>query len=626
MTATLAHRGPDDYGHWVSPDAGVAVGFRRLAIIDLSEHGHQPMHSASGRFTIVFNGEVFNFRRLRAELENTGARFRGHSDTEVILAAFERWGIESATQRFVGMFAIAVWDVQERTLSLIRDRMGIKPLFVYAKDGLVTFGSELKALVAGPAFDRTLDTGAVSDFLRYLYVPAPRTIYAHALKLEPGHILTISDAAAPLPRARPYWSIQDACERGLANPFVGDDREAVDELDRRLSDAVRLRMEADVPLGALLSGGIDSSTVVALLQEMSPRPVRTYSVAFDIQEHNEADHAARVAAHLGTDHTEVMLTGHDALAIVPRLAEIFDEPHADTAQIPALLICGVARRDVTVALSGDGGDEVFGGYNRYTYGERMLQRAGRVPAPARAAVAAGIGSLSAHSWNRMHRAVSPMLPSTFRHRLPGEKLHKLGRLLRAESLPRMYRALVAVWPEHERLVLGDSSRTDLIDRILARKRPARLVERMMLADQLAYLPDDQLAKVDRVSMAVSLEVRVPLLDHRVVEFAWQLPMSMKIRDQVGKWILRQVLYRRVPQALVERPKMGFSVPLGAWLRGPLRDWASDLLSTDRLAREGVLHPELIGSAWREVRAGRDELALGLWAVLMFQAWRERWLT
>ena len=625
MSDTLVHRGPDDRGHWTNAESGIALGFRRLAIIDLSEHGHQPMRSASGRYTLVFNGEVYNFRALRAELESFGARFRGHSDTEVILASFERWGIEAATQRFVGMFAMAVWDAQERALSLIRDRMGIKPLFVYAKNGIVAFGSELKALVAGPAFDRTLDTEALEGFLRSLYVPAPRTIYRHVRKLEAGCILTISDASAPLPRARPYWSLQEACERGQRDPFQGDDREAIEELDRRLREAVRLRMEADVPLGALLSGGVDSSTVVALLQEMSTQPVRTYSVAFDAHEHNEAEHAARVAAHLGTDHTEVMLTGQDALAMVPRMPEIFDEPHADTAQIPALLICGVARRDVTVALSGDGGDEVFGGYNRYAYGERMLQRAQQVPRPARAAVAAGIGRVSADSWDRVHRAVSPMLPSTFRHRLPGEKIHKLGRVLRAGSVSRMYRALVAVWPEHDRLVIGERRRSDLIDTILESDRPTRLVDRMMLADQLGYLPDDQLAKVDRVSMAVSLELRVPLLDHRVVEFAWRLPTSMKIRDQVGKWILREVLYRRVPRALVERPKMGFSVPLGAWLRGPLREWASDLLSAERLARQGLLHPAPITRAWAAVRAGHDELALAVWAVLMFQAWHERWM-
>ena len=624
MSGAIVHRGPDDAGIWCDADAGVAFGFRRLAIIDLSELGHQPMRSRTGRFTMMFNGEVFNFRDLRAELEPLGATFRGHSDTEVILAAFEQWGIADATRRFVGMFGIAVWDANQRSLTLIRDRLGIKPMFVYAKDGLVTFGSELKALVAGPAFDRTLDTGALTDFLRYLYVPAPATIYQHVLKLLPGHLLTITDPEAPLPASTPYWSIEDVAERGLADPFLGDDAEAVDEFDRLLSDSVRLRMEADVPLGALLSGGIDSSAVVALLQEHSTRPIKTFSIAFDKREHNEADHAARVAAHLGTDHTEVLLTGREALEVVPRLPEMFDEPHADTSQVPAHLICSVARRDVTVALSGDGGDEVYGGYNRYTYGERMLERMQRVPSRARTLVAAGIQQFSPDSWDQAHRVLSPVLPRGMRHRLPGEKLHKLGRLLSERSLPGMYRSLVAAWPDAETLVVGARPHTDRMEQMLSRATPAQFVDRMMLADQATYLADDQLAKVDRVSMAVSLEVRVPLLDHRLVEFSWRLPRAMKIRNQQGKWILRQVLYRRVPRELIDRPKMGLSVPLGDWLRGPLRDWAEDLLAPANLEQVGVLRASRVRERWARLQNGRDDVALGMWAVLMYQAWQRRW--
>jgi asparagine synthase (glutamine-hydrolysing) len=626
MIACLAHRGPDDDGVWVDAPAGVGLGFRRLAIVDLSEQGHQPMRSPSGRFTIVFNGEVYNHRQLRSELESAGARFRGHSDTEVILAAFERWGIAPAVERFIGMFAMGVWDAEARTLSLVRDRMGIKPLFVYARPGLVTFGSELKALVAGPCFDRALDADALTDYLRYLYVPGPRTIYRHAAKLLPGHILTIRDPAAPLPPSEPYWSVHDVARRGLADPFTGSDDEALDELHRLLADAVELRKEADVPLGALLSGGIDSSTVVALLQAATPRPVKTFSVAFDVEEHNEARHAARVAEHLGTDHTEVLVTGRDALAVVPRLAEMFDEPHADTAQIPAYLICGVARRDVTVALSGDGGDEVYGGYNRYTHGEGMMQRMLQVPRPARRAIAAGIGALSPGAWDRAHRAVAPVLPGGLRHRLPGEKLHKVARLMHADSVPHMYRSLVSVWPRPECLVAMPRAGDDPVERVLESDGFPRLLDRMMLADQLMYLPDDQLEKVDRVSMAVSLEMRVPLLDHRLVEFAWRLPAHMKIRDGQGKWLLRQLLYRLVPRDIVDRPKMGFSVPLDHWLRGELCPWAEELLSVEQLERDGVLHAAPIRRAWSELKGGRSEHALGLWSVLVFQAWRQRWLS
>jgi asparagine synthase (glutamine-hydrolysing) len=625
MTGPIAHRGPDDSGEWVDEDAGVALGFRRLAIIDLSAQGHQPMTSATGRYEIIFNGEVFNFEALRRELEPFSPRYRGHSDTEVILAAFEAWGISAAVKKFVGMFAIAVWDRQERSLTLMRDRLGIKPLFVYRQPGLVTFGSEIKALHAGPAFDRAIDDDAVAQYLRYLYVPAPRSIFRNVIKLPPGQLLTIRDASKPLPDPVPYWSVEEAARRGLSDPVRGSDEEVINEFDRQLSDAVRLRMEADVPLGALLSGGIDSSTVVALLQEQSSRPVKTFSVAFDAEEHNEAHHAARLAQHLGTDHTEVLLTGNDALAVVPRLSEIFDEPHADTSQIPAFLICGVARRSVTVALTGDGGDEVYGGYNRYTYGEGMLQRVMRVPRPARRMVAAGIDAISPESWNRAHRFVSPVLPRALRQRLPGEKLHKLGKLMGSDSVPLAYRSLVSAWQNPEALLLSPPQHADGVQALLCRAWPERLLHRMMLTDQLTYLPDDQLAKVDRVSMAVSLEVRVPLLDHRLVEFSWRLPPSMKIRDGKGKWILRQVLYRRVPQAFVERPKMGLSVPLGQWLRGPLRPWAEDLLSTERIEREGMLRAEPIRETWKHLLAGRDESALAIWSMLMLRAWSERWL-
>lgn len=625
MIAPIAHRGPDDEGVWVAAESGLALGFRRLAIIDLSEQGHQPMRSATERFTMVFNGEVYNFEDLRRELEGLGARFRGRSDSEVILAAFEQWGVTASLPRFLGMFAIAVWDARDHVLHLTRDRLGKKPLYVYARDGLVSFGSEIKALVPGPAFDRTIDHDALVSYLRYLYVPAPRTIYRHVRKLEPGRVLSIRDARAPLPDTVPYWSAEEAARRGAADPFTGSDDDAVAEADRLIGDAARRRMVADVPLGAFLSGGLDSSTIVALMQAASSRPVRTFSVGFEAGDYNEAPHAARVARHLGTDHTEITLTPDDARGLVPSLPDFFDEPLADPSQLPTYLICREARRELTVAVSGDGGDEVFGGYNRYAFGARLIGPASRMPAAARRLVSAGISAVRPDGWDRLFQRVGPVLPSSLRHRLPGEKLHKVGALLRADSPAGMYRSLLSAWQDPRALVLTGDEPSGAVERVFSNGAPLGLVDRMMLADQLTYLPDDLLAKVDRVSMAVSLEVRVPLLDHRVVEFAWRLPARFKIRDGQTKWLLRQVLHRYVPATLVDRPKMGFSVPIDRWLQGPLRGWAEDLLAPERLRRAGILAPGPVRRAWERFKEGRTARGQGLWAILMFQAWHERWI-
>ena len=622
MIAPIRHRGPDDEGIWVDGPAGVALGFRRLSIIDLSPLGHQPMTSPSGRFVAVFNGEIYNFRELRHELEQHGYLFRGHSDTEVILAAFERWGIADAVRRFVGMFAIAVWDADRRALSLVRDRLGKKPLYVYQEPGLVTFGSELKTLFAGPSFDRTIDRAALASYLRYLYIPAPKTIFERAIKVPAAHILTIWDARSPLPASEPYWSLQDVARGGLARPRAGSDQEAVDELDALLVDAVRRRMYSDVPLGALLSGGIDSSTVVALMQEASNRPVKTYTIGFDDEEFDEAAHAAGVARHLGTDHTQLPLSGDEARSLIPRLPEIFDEPFGDPSQLPTLLVSQLARREVTVALSGDGGDELFGGYNRYVYGTRVLPRVNRLPRSLRHAVAAGMGSVPSTAWDRLpHLAGAAAAVPGGR---VGERINKLQNVMSADSVGGMYRSLLSAWQQPERLVLDYQAEADENDRILDAGEPSELLDRMMLADQTMYLPDDLLAKLDRASMAVSLEVRAPLLDHRVVELSWRLPRSLKLRGRCGKWILRQVLYRRVPRALIERPKMGFSVPIDRWLRGPLRRWAAGLISREEVSRGGLLDSEPIDRAWNELQAGRRPAGAALWAVLMFQAWRTRW--
>jgi asparagine synthase (glutamine-hydrolysing) len=622
MADAIAHRGPDDNGVWVDSAAGIALGFRRLAIVDLSAHGHQPMRSASGRFIIIFNGEVYNHQSLRRELEASGCSFRGHSDTEVILAAFDQWGVERAIRRFVGMFAIAVWDVSSRELSLIRDRLGIKPLFVYQRDGLVSFGSELKALLAGPAFDRTLDTSALTSYLRYLYVPAPQSIFSHVIKVTPGHILKIANPNVPLPASSPFWSAEATAKQGLTAQFSGGDEDAIAELETLLTDAVRLRMQADVPLGALLSGGIDSSTVVALMQASANRPVKTFTIGFDQQEFDEAAHARAVAKHLGTDHTELRLTGEDALALIPRLAEMFDEPLADPSQIPTFLVCELARREVTVALTGDGGDELFGGYNRYIQGEQMIAGFERWPSLFRRLSASGLTSLAPRTWNRMRDTLRPAFPVAGRTRHLGEKIHKLGELLRAESRPAMYRSLLSAWQDPEQLVVGGVAAGNP-DGALYGDSHLALMERMMLADQTSYLPDDLLAKLDRASMAVSLEARVPILDHRVVEFSWRLPRKFKVRDGRGKWILRQILNKYVPHSLVDREKMGFSVPLEQWLAGPLRNWAGDLLLSSET--EGILRSTVVRREWDRFLAGDSANSAGIWALVMFRSWSDRWL-
>ena len=622
MAGTLGHRGPDDQGIWVDPTGRTALGFRRLAIVDLSELGHQPMASVSGRYTMVFNGEVFNHRSLRQELEAGGARFRGHSDTETILAAFEAWGIRAAVRRFVGMFAIAVWDGRRAELTLLRDRLGIKPMFVYAERGLVSFGSELKALHQGPSFDTTLDPAAVLAYLRYLYIPAPATIFLRARKLEPGHMLTVRDPAAPLPASEVFWSLAEVAAAGESQRLTGDEAEVQAQFDALLVDSVRLRMEADVPLGALLSGGVDSSTVVAIMQELSPRPVRTFTIGFDRAEHDEAGYARTIAAHLGTDHTELNLSGHAALDVVPKLAEMYDEPLANPSQIPTYLVCQLARQHVTVALTGDGADELFAGYNRYVHGERMIKRAARLPVPVRQFLSRGLAVVGPEGWDRVEQVAGRLVPACGRTRLAGNKAHKLSRLMASGSEFEQYRSLMSMWDEPGHLLRGPVEEVDRTRGVLESRAP--LLERMMLADQMTYLPDDLLAKVDRASMAVGLEARVPLLDHRLVEFSWRLPREYKIRDGRGKWILRQSAYRRVPRALLEREKVGFTVPIRAWLRGPLRPWAEAMLTREGLEATGLLDPTAVRMAWERFQRGQGDDGLGLWALCQLQAWCRRW--
>jgi len=624
MADRLRHRGPDDAGLWVDAAAGIALGFRRLAIVDLSPAGHQPMSSSSGRFTMVFNGEVFNARDLARELTGAGTLFRGHSDTEVMLAAFESWGVEASVRRFIGMFAFAVWDARTRRLHLCRDRLGKKPLFVHHRRGLVTFASELKALLSSPHFDRQLNTDAVAAYLEFFYVPSGASIFQGTIKLPPGSILTIENASADLPAPVTYWSVQEEFARAKRDPFLGTPTEAIDETERLLTDSIRLRMEhADVPVGAFLSGGIDSTTVVALMQHQTPRPVRTYTIGFREQDYAEQSHAEAVARALGTLHRTLVVTADDALTLVPELVEVFDEPFADISQIPTLLVSRLAREDVTVALSGDGGDEVFGGYNRYVWGGRLYPMSMRMPRPLRRALSAGLTAVSPSGWDRTFRATSRVLPRRLRYRLPGEKLHKIGALLRQEGPSDFYRSLIGAWQRPEAEVERRSATRGMFEAVMDSAEPVSYVDRMMLTDLLTYLPDNNLAKVDRASMAVSLEVRVPLLDHRLVEFSFRLPLSMKIREGQTKWALRQVLYRHVPRALVEREKMGFDAPIGNWLRGPLREWASDLLA-QRGVDDSLLDLGRVRTAWREHLEKRANHGQSLWVVLMLLSWRTHW--
>ena len=623
LAETLRHRGPDDGGVWVDAAAGVGLGFRRLAIVDLSPLGHQPMVSASGRYVIVFNGEVYNFARLRPELERLGHSFRGHSDTEVLLAAFETWGIAAAVERFIGMFAIALWDRQEQALSLIRDRLGKKPLYYGWAGDTFLCGSELKALHAHPAFAAPIDRDALALFLRHGYIPAPYTIYQGFYKLTPGALLTLQ-SPAERPNPRVYWSAREAVECGRADPLRLSDGELIDELDALLRDAVGLRMIADVPLGAFLSGGIDSSIVVALMQAQSGRPVRTFSIGFSEDRYNEATYAAAVAAHLGTDHTELIVTPEEARAVIPRLPLMFDEPFADSSQIPTFLVAEMTRRHVTVALSGDGGDELFAGYPRYAATSAVVDKLAWFPRALRQPLAGALLQTQPATIDRWFGWLAPLTDRFGRRARVGQQAHKLGAVLLAAEPELVYHRAVSHWKEPVTLVPGASEPPTPLTDARHWLAQAEFVTRMQYLDTITYLPDDILVKVDRASMAVSLEARTPLLDHRVVEFAWRVPPDRRVRDGQAKWPLRQALYRYVPRELVERPKMGFGVPIGEWLRGPLRDWADSLLDEQAMSGQGFLNPRPIRELWRSHLAREGDWEYLLWDVLMFQAWQEEW--
>ena len=604
MRDSLSHRGPDDAGTWTTER--LAFGHRRLSIVDLSPLGHQPMTGADGRFTICFNGEVFNFRSLREELAAAGHVFQGGSDTEVMLAAFTHWGVPGAVSRFVGMFAFAVWDARQGTLHLVRDRLGIKPLFVgRTRGGDLLFGSELKALVAFPEFERRVSPEAVLAFLRFSYVPSPQSIFVDAMKVPPGHMMSFR-APTDEWHASPFWSLEAVARSGQQERFAGTIEEAEDELHTLLREAVSLRMISDVPLGAFLSGGIDSSLVVSIMQAQSARPVKTFTIGFAEARFDESVFARRIAKHLGTEHTEHRVTPAEALDVIPRLSTMYDEPLADVSQIPTYLVSALARRHVTVALSGDGGDELFGGYERYRFAPRAWRWVQRVPPSMRRPSARLLRALTGGGLGAMVGGAT--------------RAAKSADLLDAPHLPALYRRLVSTTADPTPLTRFGIEPDGPLARLLVSPAAEGDVERMMLADTMVYLPDDLLTKFDRASMAVGLEGRVPLLDHRVAAFAWRLPPAMRR----GKVMLRRVLARHVPPDLFERPKMGFEVPIGDWLRGPLRPWAEELLSPDRLGDSALFDVAAVRERLNAHMDGRAEYGHLIWSILMLETWRTTW--
>ncbi|OWU66748.1 asparagine synthase [Roseovarius sp. 22II1-1F6A] len=629
MVGALFHRGPDAEGIW--SEDNIALGHRRLSILDLSPAGAQPMHSVSGRYVIAFNGEIYNHLELRKDLEQAGVAsdWRGHSDTETLLAGIDHWGLEDTLRRSAGMFGLALWDRRDRKLSLARDRIGEKPLYWGWAGQSLVFGSELKALRHHPEFPSEICPEALDQYLKFSYVPAPRSIHPGIYKLEPGTILTVQDRLPPNPPQHPlrpgathgtisikrYWSLDEVVSHGTRHRY-GSDSEGHSHLEATLRQAVGRQMIADVPLGAFLSGGIDSSLIVALMQAQSSRAVRTFTVGFENAAYTEAPYAAEVARHLGTDHTELTVTDREAREVIPLLPDMYDEPFADSSQIPTHLVCKAARSEVTVALSGDGGDELFGGYTRYLWGPRLWNSLRGLPHPVRTAVGTIMASVPPSAWDRMGEMTGGRLSH------PGDKAHRLAAILRnVRSVDDLYRGLVTIWPNEDMVRgLGAASSTILDDPLPADLGPDP-ASRMMAQDMRSYLPGDILTKVDRAAMAVSLETRVPFLDPDVLVASSRLPLNMKIRDGQGKWALRQILYQHVPRELIERPKKGFGIPLGEWLRGPLRTWAEDLLSEASLRHDGLIDPAPIRQVWAEHLSGRRDWTPKLWSVLMLMSWQ-----
>jgi len=619
MADTISSRGPDDSGYWCHPEQVLGLAHRRLSVIDVSPAGHQPMRSMGGRYTIVFNGEIYNHLQLRKEIESICEipGWRGHADTETLLAGFEAWGVQETVDRVTGMFAFSVWDHKENVLILGRDRVGEKPLYFGWQDNTFLFGSELKALKKHHAFRSEINRNAITLLLRHNYIPAPYSIYQGISKLSPGCLLKVS-LAEPDPKVWPYWSATDVAIAGVRQPFKGTANDAVDQLEYLTMDAISQQMVADVPIGAFLSGGIDSSAVVALMQAQSDRPVKTFSIGFYEKGYNEAEHAKAVARRLGTEHTELYVSPEDAMNVIPDLPKLYCEPFSDSSQIPTFLVSQLAKQHVTVALSGDAGDELFCGYNRYQMTNRLWRMLSMLPVPIRALLAKLIVSFTPQNWNN----IADIIPGLRRLNNVGDKFHKGADLLTSRSMEELYLRLVSHFRDPASIVIGSHEPPTLLTDNLPDLVGFDDVQRMMMLDLVTYLPDDILVKVDRAAMGVSLESRVPFLDHRVVEYAWSLPQSIKFKDSISKWPLRQLLYRHVPQKLIERPKMGFGVPIDSWLRGPLREWAEGLLDVTRLRQEGFFDPAPIHEKWAEHLSGKRNWQHHLWDVLMFQAWLE----
>lgn len=629
MVGAVLHRGPDDGGIWSDSDAGIALGHRRLAILDLSPAGQQPMTSACGRYVIVFNGEVYNhldLRKLLRAAKGVDAPWRGHSDTETLLYAFREWGLDDTLQLASGMFAIAVWDREEQCLTLARDRFGEKPLYYGWVDGALVFGSELKSLQQYPGFRGELESEVLERYLRFGCVGGQQSIFRDVFKLPPGSLLKVSLAdikSGKRPQPAQWWSAVDAARSACQSGSVSSEQ-ALNNVEQALSASVKHQMAADVPLGAFLSGGVDSSLIVALMQNQSDRKIRTFSVGFDDPRYDESEHAAAVAAHLGTEHTTLRATSQMALDVIPKLPGLYDEPFADSSQIPTFLISSLTREHVTVALSGDAGDELFGGYNRYVWLPRVWSKLSRMPLPMRQALGRMLKVIPSSGYDRMMAVGGKALPSRYRIRTFGEKLYKLADVLACSSDRALYGGLASMNRDPEQLLKPDWRSGKSVEDLYPALAGFNQVEWMMLMDTLNFMVDDVLVKVDRASMASSLEVRAPFLDPGVYAAAWQLPLDMRVRNGEGKWALRQVLYKYVPREMIERPKMGFAVPLDAWLRGPLREWAEDLLSSSSLAELPMLNAGRVRRLWRAHLEGRRHYAQQLWAVLQVLAWQRYW--
>lgn len=627
MSDQIVKRGPDSAGIWLDSSSKIALGHRRLAIVDLSPAGYQPMTSGSNRYVMTYNGEIYNSNEIRNELikSRVTLNWRGHSDTETLLAGFDAWGIRETVSRVTGMFAIAVWDKELEQLTLIRDRVGEKPLY-YGWQGsgsnkVFLFGSELKALKKHPQFISEIDRGSLALYMRYCYVPAPHSIYKGIMKVEPGTIVTVNLQECEHTTEK-YWNALDVVRNGAESPLEGTVAEVTNDLDIALKETISQQMMADVPLGAFLSGGIDSSAVVALMQAQSSRPIKTFTIGFSETGYNEAEFAKLVAGHLGTEHTELYVSSQDALNVIPKLPNLYCEPFADSSQIPTFLVSSLARHHVTVSLSGDGGDELFCGYNRYLFADKFWKGLRMTPASVRELVGKSIKSLPAAGWNKTFELLNRITPRKFNGISWGDKLQKGAGVIASKDLTNLYQGLVSNWQDPSTVVIGDGEHDRIFSTDVQLLSDVGDIQKMMAIDTISYLPDDILVKVDRAAMGVSLETRVPFLDHHIFEFASKIPLAMKLKNGVGKLILRDILYRYVPKDLIERPKMGFGVPVADWLRGPLKEWAEELLGESRLRSQGFFYPEVVRQMWSEHLMGAHNWQSQLWAVLMFQAWLE----